>query len=331
MIKYSVIIPVYNSEKTLARCLDSLLAQNRGDVEIVVVNDGSTDGSRGLLLDYVAKYPTVVCIHQENAGVSCARNTGIRHAKGDYITFLDSDDYVTQDYFSVLDQTGDCDLLVFAHEAVGGEPLDETELFASLQNLETSGKRLELLLSSRKIMSPCNKRFKRSIVQENGLQFIRGLSVGEDFNFCTAYAMHCRSIEVTQKRILCIDISDQGSLSRRYRPHLDDQLVTVFEHVANTIRSNTVHAEHTQRLMEIMDYLYVKHIFSCISEEFKNQKMNYLRDRRKIANICNKFRQPLSKTRCNLIHRALRLALKWRMYYPFYLVCYWVKGRRYSN
>lgn len=327
-IKYSVIVPVYNSERTLARCLESLAVQGRDDVQIVAVNDGSTDGSEEILREFAVGYPRLDCVYQENGGVSRARNAGLDRAKGKYVTFLDSDDYVSEDYFSVLDQWENEDLLVFAHENVGGPNPDESGLFSELRDLETAGQRLALLLSSRKIMSPCNKRFQKRIIDHYGLRFIEDLSVGEDFNFCMAYAMRCRRIGVTEKSILFVDLSNQGSLSRRYRSQLDDKLVFVFQNVAKTLSGNTLFSDQTPRLMAILDYIYVRHVFSCISEEFRQGKQPYFRNRQRVAEICEKFREPLSEERFGMTHRALRLALSRRLYFPFYLVSWLVKGRK---
>src|SRR5699024_4953921 len=118
-IKYSVIIPVYNAEKTLKRCLDSLLGQKRQDVEIILINDGSSDRSGEILDEYRRKYGSIVSLEQENSGVSAARNRGLNAAMGSYILFVDSDDYVSEDYFNVIDEAGekeDSDLIVFANE-----------------------------------------------------------------------------------------------------------------------------------------------------------------------------------------------------------------------
>ncbi|MDR1196141.1 MAG: glycosyltransferase family 2 protein [Endomicrobium sp.] len=90
----SVIVPVYNVEKYLARCLDSLLAQTFGDFEIICVNDGSADGSLKILQDYAARDPRIKIINQQNQGLSMARNNGLKIAQGKYIYFLDSDDYI---------------------------------------------------------------------------------------------------------------------------------------------------------------------------------------------------------------------------------------------
>lgn len=92
----SVIIPVYNVENYIAKCLDSVLQQCNDTVEIICVNDDSPDGSRKVIADYLTKYKNIKCINRPNGGLSAARNTGIKHAKGEYILFLDSDDFLAE-------------------------------------------------------------------------------------------------------------------------------------------------------------------------------------------------------------------------------------------
>lgn len=102
-ILVSVIIPVYNVEKYLSKCIDSVLKQSLKLVEIIIVNDGSTDGSVDIIDDYKNKYPEVIrAFYKENGGLSSARNFAIERAKGEYITFLDSDDYLDHDYLEKL-------------------------------------------------------------------------------------------------------------------------------------------------------------------------------------------------------------------------------------
>lgn len=102
-MKLSVIVPVYNAESYLTRCIDSLLKQNLEEYEIVAVNDGSKDKSLSILREYVKKYPNIVrIIDQQNSGVSVARNNGMLAARGEYITFLDSDDYIEENVYPVI-------------------------------------------------------------------------------------------------------------------------------------------------------------------------------------------------------------------------------------
>ena len=90
----SVIVPVYNAEKTLRRCVDSILAQTFEDFELILINDGSKDQSGDICDEYAAKDPRVKTVHKTNGGVSSARNAGLCIAQGEYIAFIDSDDYI---------------------------------------------------------------------------------------------------------------------------------------------------------------------------------------------------------------------------------------------
>jgi glycosyltransferase involved in cell wall biosynthesis len=98
----SIIIPVYNVEQYLRDCLNSVLVQTYPDYEVICVNDGSTDGSMAILEEYQRKYPQITIISQTNKGLSAARNAGIQAAKGDYIFFLDSDDWIEPDTLKIL-------------------------------------------------------------------------------------------------------------------------------------------------------------------------------------------------------------------------------------
>lgn len=94
MPKVSVIVPVYNVEKYIKKCLDSLVNQTLKDIEIIIVNDGSQDGSENIIKEYEKKYSNIIYVEKENGGLSDARNYGLKYAKGEFIAFLDSDDYV---------------------------------------------------------------------------------------------------------------------------------------------------------------------------------------------------------------------------------------------
>lgn len=114
-IKISVIVPVYNVEKYLKRCLDSLINQTLKDIEIICVNDGSTDNSLSILDEYAKKDNRIIILNQKNAGLSAARNSGMEIAKGEYIGFVDSDDWVDLDFYEKLyyaAKNNDCDIAV---------------------------------------------------------------------------------------------------------------------------------------------------------------------------------------------------------------------------
>ena len=122
MPKISIIIPVYNGEKYIRRCLDSVINQTYNDIQIIVINDGSIDNTENIL----KTYSDIVLINKENEGVSKARNTGLSLATGDYVYFCDADDYLEENAFEVLvKEYGENDLLRFGHYVVNGDQKKE--------------------------------------------------------------------------------------------------------------------------------------------------------------------------------------------------------------
>ena len=103
--KISVVVPVYNAERFLHKCVDSILSQSFSDLELILVDDGSPDNSGAICDDYARQDSRVKVIHQRNSGVSVARNRGIQEASGDYIGFVDSDDWIDSEMYAVLYQT----------------------------------------------------------------------------------------------------------------------------------------------------------------------------------------------------------------------------------
>ena len=110
----SIVVPVYNVEKYLSQCLDSILTQTYKNLEIILVDDGSTDKSGSICDSYKKKDPRIVVIHKENGGLSDARNAGVAICKGDFISFVDSDDYLSPYFYEILmgvAQKRNCDIV----------------------------------------------------------------------------------------------------------------------------------------------------------------------------------------------------------------------------
>lgn len=328
-IKYSVIIPAYNAESTINRCLDSLVSQNRQDVQILVIDDGSQDRTPQLL----EAYPEIAVISQPNRGVSAARNRGLKEARGAYVLFVDSDDYVSRDYFSQLDRMDPrCDLCYFRRAVVAGKQLEEERVFAGVNACDSWAGKMQLLLSSREIMQLYNKRFKRSIIAEHDLRFEESLYSSEDFNFSLAYSMACRTIDTYPDQLYYNDLSNQESLSRKARHDLTEQLVRGFHYAAATIQSAERSEREKQMLLTELDYLYAKCSCTCIAENFKFGRRGYFRNRTVFREICSCFSENLGNTNCkSFVHAGLRFLLKRGMAFPIYLVTLAMKGRSYRD
>ena len=171
----SVIVPVYNVEKYLGRCLDSLVMQTLEDIEIVVVNDGSPDDSQSIIDEYVRKHDNVVSYIKENGGLGDARNYGLERANGEYIGFIDSDDWAEPDMYEKMyakAKDDDCDLVVC--------DLIYTFEDNSKEDYTVAGIRNDLNPDNKKagFMSPLfawNKLYKRELLLDNGLRYPTGL------------------------------------------------------------------------------------------------------------------------------------------------------------
>ena len=196
-MKYSVIIPAYNAEKTINRCVDSLLEQKRSDIEIVLVNDGSKDSSGDICKAYAAEHNCVHYIEKENGGVSSARNAGLDAATGEYVLFVDSDDHVAPDLFANIDRmvdTEDADWIRFSVCVDNGtEKKENTCGRFSYRSREELLPHIVNDICSKAINGPWAKLYKRSIIEEHNIRFPEGASVGEDRVFNIVYSFFAKS------------------------------------------------------------------------------------------------------------------------------------------
>lgn len=329
MIHYTVIIPAYNAARTLPRCLDSLLAQGRSDIHILLIDDGSVDDTGRIAAEYCKKSPLLEYHRQPNGGVSAARNRGLSLARSEFVSFVDSDDYVMPGYFDTLDQIGSSDLLVFDRCHTGGSLRDDTEVFRRLTSMTDLGDKLELLMDSKKIMQPVNKCFRLELIRKYAIRFDETLHIAEDFAFCMAYAVRCSSISISPAKAYCVDVSDGDSLSRRYRQDLAHQLSTAAELVAASIRDADLSQALTDRLLARLDELDSRNLLMSIAEEFKADRLRLLRGRKQTARICKAFDRSFSPARLGSRHRLLRLLQGLRLYTTLYLLAFLARGRAY--
>lgn len=188
-ILVSIIVPVYNMEKYLSECLDSLFNQSLEQYEIIIVNDGSTDGSLDIIKTYQKKYSFIHTINQKNQGLSAARNAGLSLASGEYIYFMDSDDYLEKDALGILYdicKKSDLDAIFFDAESFVDQELivsgESVKFFPSYNREKSFGHYLtgeelfyDFLISDKYYPSACLYMVKRDLYEENKLYFKRGI------------------------------------------------------------------------------------------------------------------------------------------------------------
>ncbi len=220
----SIVVPVYNVEKYLPRCIESILRQTYTDFELILVDDGTPDRS-GIICDrYAEKDSRIQVIHKENGGVSTARNAGIDAARGEWITFIDSDDWVSDNYLEALLQPfseRDYDLTVGQMEwrsvrivSYGNTEHIISEKMNSFATLRAFDK-MEFL-------GTCYKLFSKNIIEKNNLRFSEGVKMAEDAIFMTEYLRYCKSIYMTGKKIYYYNCLNNHSVTNKSQ-YFDDK------------------------------------------------------------------------------------------------------------
>lgn len=212
----SIIIPVYNKQKYLKRCLDSLIAQKYENLEIILVDDGSTDGSSGIISKFAEKYEYVHAYFQKNQGASAARNFGVQMAQGSYVCFVDSDDIIFEDYVSylyeILEVSGaDCSICS-AYKLCDGENYTEK----NKENgwfLYDQQEALEKFFYREGITPyPVVKLICSDLIKQNG--FPEGIKYGEDAFFVYHILKKCKTI-VYSPKVLYLYYQNSGSVTHQ--------------------------------------------------------------------------------------------------------------------
>lgn len=198
-MKISVIIPLYNAEQTLARCVDSLIVQTFADFELLLINDGSTDHSADICAAYAQKYPFIKVLNKPNGGVSSARNAGIDMAQGEWLTFVDADDEVQPTFLSrfVRGMEGN-DFCMQSMTLVN--PLGERTLVSLKERTLTTPDDMAAavidVLEHDLPVSACSSAFRTDMVRRHHLRFDEHMPVCEDTDFVLRYLKHCTSMQL---------------------------------------------------------------------------------------------------------------------------------------
>ena len=232
--KVSVIVPVFNASKYIGKTLDSIINQDFDSYEIIVVDDGSTDNSLEIINDTLEKteIPHKV-IHQENAGVSVARNVGIDASTGDYLVFIDADDHVTSNHLSTL-YNGESDFSLILYVKEDGDRLIDmdtyTEDVISAYDFIKKELNMEITFNFFQLM------YKASIIKDNNIRFTPGIVYGEDTEF--AHKALSNGSEIVINNVVTyyyVQHSDSAIKSTEYRRF---GVVEIFENLADFYNKN---------------------------------------------------------------------------------------------
>ena len=225
-MKVSIIVPVYNCERYLKRCVDSILAQTFPDIEVILVDDGSPDGSGAICDEYAKRDERVVVIHKENGGVSSARNMGLDRASGQYIMFCDSDDCVSPEWVEKLYHLvsrAEVDWAFCGYQRISSE--DGKAIFKRpIQGFPEIVPRKTFWQLRNIFHSLWNKIFKKEIIDKFGIRLDERRSYSEDFLFNLEYLKSCtRSIGLCEEMLYYYTIGKNDSLTHCFHAQIWEQ------------------------------------------------------------------------------------------------------------
>lgn len=222
----SIIIPIYNCEEFVANCIEHIQIQSYNQLEIILIDDGSTDKSGDICDKYAEKDKRIKVIHIDNGGVSNARNIGIEHANGTYIQFVDGDDFIKENMTESLVkamESNESDMVVCGYERVT-KYITRKEKFRNKPSVYTKNTYLLSVMSDPRgyyYGVLWNKLFRRDIIMNKSISFNKLLNLGEDFAFCMTYLKHINRIYVLNKRLYMYNCLNEGSLSRYKKENLE--------------------------------------------------------------------------------------------------------------
>lgn len=224
----SIIVPVYNVQQYLSKCIESILNQTMKNFELILINDGSNDKSPEICDKYSLKDSRIEVIHKENEGVSIARNTGINISKGKYIVFADSDDYVDENwcyemYKAIINNNKNMIMtgITIYNTRSNNNIINKLNLISDINISRIKKKDFFILYKKQLINSPCNKIYITKIIKDNNVRFKENLRLGEDLLFNLEYLKFMdEDIIILNKSLYNYILTDKESLDNKYYEHL---------------------------------------------------------------------------------------------------------------
>ncbi len=297
MPKVSVIIPVYNSEEYLEKCLDSVLGQDVQDIEIIIVNDGSPDNSQEIIDRYTAKHSDKIkAFTKENGGQSSARNMALSFASGEFIAFVDSDDYLEPDMLKTslsFAEANDYDIVCFDfwQEKEGIKTESNYRFHIAEDTFRT------YILNE---TSPCNKIIKRKIFEENNLRFTEN-SIYEDLELIPQLANYTQKIGFLDDKLYNYVIHENSTMRQAsYNPKME----AVFR-VSQTLWKAFADTEYKSEL----EFLFIEHLLHAATLRF----LPFKEGRDNIKKLSQTVKEKFPRWRKNKYFR--------KMHWKYKLVC----------
>ena len=314
-MKYSVIIPVYNVEKYIDRCLKSIISQNYDDLEIIVVDNGSTDSSGSVCDTYANEYSNISVYHIENHGVGSARNFGLSKARGEFIYFVDSDDYLVGNLFAEFEDklTPDFDLLVFSYYNSFEQEMTEKNRTKKILPYNGSYDKYDFskifkdLFLSDMLYTVWNKFYRREFLIENNISFEK-YELGEDVRFNLNAYRNVNKVYLSQDSYYVYVIGRKGSAMSSYNPKRLQYQLQELELVDSLLKDWNIDSSN-------LDNTVKARILMSNIHNISKQKLPVIKKVKLVKEICkSKDMADFIRNDSSILNPLVKMLLRCRMY-----------------
>ena len=307
MPKVSVIVPIYNVEKYLEKCLDSLVNQTLEDIEIILVNDGSTDNSGQIAKEYASKYKEkIVYLEKQNGGLSDARNYGLEYAKGDYISFVDSDDYISKNLYSELARymEEDYDMVKFGILTVNLKNNKITQNEAKQLESKTGEEAFDILYKTDKMTEVAwGYLYKASFWKENNFKFTKDM-YHEDFGLTPLVILKAKKVASTNILGYYYVQSDKSitrNSDEKKKLKMSYDLLKFYDNMIKEIENYDISKKAKENIKIYYTNCILLEIKNISNEEEKQKYIKEIKKRKMIKNIkVRNFKQLVKRIFLNI-------------------------------
>ena len=287
----SIILPVYNVEQYLDECIQSLLEQSHKNIEIIFVDDGSTDNSSKILDDYKRKDSRIKVYHKQNGGVSSAKNVGLKHATGEYITFVDPDDYVSPDYVEYLlhlIKNNDADIAYtrYFFDNYNNKQVKEEDI-----NIIDYDMALYEILTYQISVAVWNKIYKKDLLLNNNIRFYEDVFMGEGFNFNILAFKNSNKIAVSNRKIYFYRRDNNNSATTKFKIEKWKNALFAIERIKENLKDND-----TKKIKDALLFAeWRTNIDAYTLLNIAKQEKNYPSFNKEVLKISKKYARLASK------------------------------------
>lgn len=275
--KISIIVPVFNNEKTIERCILSILHQTYTNIELILVDDGSTDGTNDICKKYSKSCDNVILICKSNSGVSAARNAGINVSSGVYVMFADADDFLDATMCEKLVMSlklDESDAVICGYRRVsGGSYSKKTFINETINGKNRFMEKFPFIFENAFFNPPWNKLYKKNLIIS---LFDDDFSIGEDLIFNINYFKNCNKITLVEEPMYNYTIDNSCSLASIYKTDLFKKEVLLYHKVLDFYKENL-----TREAKNSIDSVFAKEVYYCIKkliETYEISKVDKLKN-----------------------------------------------------